>query len=100
MRTRLVTTLVMVASLLASGQALAHSGGVTHTVDCSSGTIADAMSASGPGDTIMISGTCNEAVVVNNDGITLDGAGQVHLTLDRKPRFDRNRAELRFVRQF
>ena len=110
MRTRLMTTLVMVASLLVSGQTLAQppqlpnfqsgdvlrasdlnliveqvkkntngsggsSGGTTHTVDCSSGTIAAAMSQAQPGDTIMISGTCNEAVVVDKDGITLDGGG-------------------------
>ena len=51
------------------------SGGNTHMVDCSSGTIADALSAAQPGDTIMISGTCEEAVVVDKDGITLDGNG-------------------------
>ena len=33
-------------------------GGSTHTVDCSSGTIA-AMDVAQPGDTVMISGTCN-----------------------------------------
>lgn len=52
-----------------------NGGGATHTVDCSSGTIADAMSQAQPGDTIMITGTCNEAVVVDKDGITLDGGG-------------------------
>ena len=50
-------------------------GGTTHTVDCSSGTIAAAVSQAQPGDTIMISGTCNENVVVDKDGITLDGGG-------------------------
>ena len=108
MRTRLMTTLVMVASLLlVSGQALAQpqlptfqsgdvlradqlnriveqvkknasasggSGG-THTVACPSETIADAMAQAQPGDTIMITGTCNEAVVVDKDDITLDGGG-------------------------
>ena len=108
MRTRVMTMLMMVASLLVSGQAMAQtqlptfqpgdvlrandlnaivdqvkrnmpasggSGGATHTVDCSSGTIAAAMSQAQPGDTIMITGTCNEAVVVDKDGITLDGGG-------------------------
>ena len=28
-----------------------------------------------PGDTIMITGTCNETVMVDKDGITLDGGG-------------------------
>ncbi len=55
--------------------ALGGDGGTTHTVDCSSGTIADAMSQAQSGDTITITGTCNEAVVVGKDGITLDGGG-------------------------
>ena len=111
MRTRFMTTLIMVASLLVGGQALAQpvqtqisdfqSGqvlrarelnaivrqlnnntnalnrerGTTHTVDCSSETIADAMSQAQPGDTIAITGTCNETVMVDKDGITLDGGG-------------------------
>ena len=111
MRTRFMTTLIMVASLLVSGQALAQpvqtqisdfqSGqvlrarelnaivrqlnnntnalnrerGTTHTVDCSSETIADAMSQAQPGDTIAITGTCNETVMVDKDGITLNGGG-------------------------
>ena len=109
MPTRFLTTLVMVASLLASSQALAQpqppripdfqrgqvltadelnrivgqvntntkalSGGETRPVECSTGTIAAAMSEAQPGDTIMITGTCNEAVVVDKDGITLDGEG-------------------------
>ena len=109
MTTRFMTTLVMVTSLLASGQALAQrsaipnfqrgqvltadqlnrvvervnmnanalseGNGDTHAVDCSSGTIASAMSQAQPGDTIMITGACNETVVVDKDGITLDGQG-------------------------
>ena len=109
MRTRFMTTLVTVASLLlVSGQALAQlptfqsgqvltanqlnriveqirrntsaaggsGGGATHTVDCSAGqTIQSKVDEAQPGDTIMISGTCNEAVVVNKDDITLDGGG-------------------------
>ena len=51
------------------------SGGNTHMVDCSSGTITDALSGAQPGDTIMISGTCEETLVVDKDGITLDGRG-------------------------
>ena len=111
MRTQFITTWMMVASLLVSGQALAQpaqdqisdfqpgqvlrarelnaivrqlnantnalsrEGGATHAVDCSSGTIADALSEAQPGDTIMITGTCDEAVAVNKDDITLDGGG-------------------------
>ena len=51
-------------------------GGATHNVDCTAGeTIQSKMDAAQPGDTIMIAGTCNEAVLVNKDGITLDGGG-------------------------
>ena len=106
MPTRFMTTLVMVASLLAGGQALAQisdfqagqvltadelnriveqvntntdalseKGPVSYLVDCSSGTIAEAMSKAQPGDTIRITGTCGETVEVNKDGITLDGSG-------------------------
>ena len=117
MRTRHLTTLMTVASLLALGQALAQpptipnfqrgqvltadelnrmvgqinkntnalseGDGETHAVDCSAGTIADAMEQAQPGDTIMIAaGTCNENVVVNKDGITLAGAGQDSTVVD------------------
>ena len=110
MRTRLMTTLMMVASLLVSGQALAQpqfpnfqpgdvlrasdlnliveqvkknmpasggSGGATLSVNCNNAgeTIQSKVDEAQPGDTITITGTCNEAVVVNKDGITLDGGG-------------------------
>ena len=38
-------------------------------------TIQSKVDEAGPGDTIMITGTCSEAVVVNKDDITLDGGG-------------------------
>ena len=117
MRTRHLTTLMTVVSLLALGQALAQpptipnfqrrqvltadelnrmvgqinkntnalseGDGETHSVDCATGTIAAAMQQAQPGDTIMIAaGTCNEAVVVNKDGITLAGAGQDSTVID------------------
>ena len=111
MRTRLMTTLMVVAGLLlVGGQALAQpqlptfqsgqvltadqlnriveqvrknasasgasGGGATHTVDCNAGEIIQGkVDAAQPGDTILISGTCNEAVVVNKDDVTLDGGG-------------------------
>ena len=55
--------------------ALGGGGGTAHAVVCPSETIADAISQAHPGDTITISGTCNETVVVDKDGITLDGGG-------------------------
>ena len=118
MRTRFMTTLILVTCLLVSAQALAQpgtqdcpdeqpvtegpaqpripedcrrgqpivrtnvlrtnvlsGGGTTHTVDCPSETIAGVMSEAQPGDTILITGTCSENVVVDKDGITLDGGG-------------------------
>ena len=52
------------------------SGGMTHNVDCTAGeTIQSKLDAAQPGDTIMITGTCHEAVLVNKDGVTLDGGG-------------------------
>ena len=116
MRTRLMTTLMMVASLLVSGQALGQpqlptfqpgdvlrandlnliveqlkqlkrntngsGGGTPLTVDCASATIAAVMDQAQPGDTIMITGTCEEAVVVDKDGITLVGDGQDSTVID------------------
>ena len=66
----------MVGQINKNTNALSEGNGETHTMDCASGeTIQAAMAQAQPGDTIMISGTCNEAVVVNIDGITLDGQG-------------------------
>ena len=65
----------IVRQLNANTQALNRGDGATHAVDCSSGTIGEVMPAAQPGDTITITGTCNETVVVNKDGITLDGGG-------------------------
>ena len=47
--------------------------GPEHTVDCAAETISDVMAQAKPGDTIMITGTCEETVEVSMDGITLDG---------------------------
>ena len=73
----------MVGQINKNTNALGEGDGETHTVDCSTGTIADAMDLAQPGDTIMIAaGTCNENVVVNKDGITLAGAGQDATVID------------------
>lgn len=56
--------------------AQASGGGAAHAVDCGAGeTIANAMAQAQPGDTIMITGTCSENVVVTTDDLTLDGGG-------------------------
>ena len=51
-------------------------GGATQSVDCDAGeTVQGKIDEAEPGDTIMITGTCHEAVVVDKDDITLDGGG-------------------------
>ncbi|MBW1680889.1 MAG: right-handed parallel beta-helix repeat-containing protein [Deltaproteobacteria bacterium] len=51
----------------------------TLTVDCDSGdTIADALAVADPGDTILVTGTCEEAVLLispDHDRVVLDGQG-------------------------
>lgn len=71
--TRMTTLVVVAGLLLVSVQAPAQA--LTRSVDCSSETVASVMSDAQPGDTIMITGTCAENVVVDRDGITLDGSG-------------------------
>ena len=63
------------ARAAAAAAALGGSGGSLHRVACPSETIANALSQAQPGDTIRISGQCRENVIVDKDGITLDGSG-------------------------
>jgi len=44
-------------------------------VDCSTTTISDALSNANSGDTLLVSGTCNETVRVRTSRLTLDGQG-------------------------
>jgi hypothetical protein len=47
-----------------------------HEVNCDKGqTIADALKKVDPGDTVRLIGTCSERVVIQVDGISLDGQG-------------------------
>jgi parallel beta-helix repeat protein len=59
---------------------LLPSGGEAATiqVDCSSATLQGAIDKANPGDTLLVSGTCNENVVINValNRITLDGQGK------------------------
>ena len=56
--------------------ALSRDEGGMHTVNCASGeTIQGVMDQVQPGDTITITGTCTETVVVGRDGVTMDGRG-------------------------
>ena len=63
----------IVRQLNLNTNALSRESGTTYTVNCPSETIADALSKAQPGDTISITGMCNETVEVKKDGITLDG---------------------------
>ena len=53
------------------------SGGAMLSVNCNNAgeTIQSKIDEAQPGDTIMITGTCNEAVEVSKGGVTLDGDG-------------------------
>ena len=70
---------LIVERLDAHTRALSAGRGETRMVECASGeTIEAAMGQAYPGDTIMISGTCEELVVVNKDGggsAVIDGGG-------------------------
>src|SRR5215831_5521517 len=47
-----------------------------HKVNCDKGqTIAAALKHADPGDTLRLTGTCSERVVIQVDGIALDGQG-------------------------
>jgi hypothetical protein len=55
-------------------------GAATHEVACDQGgTIAQALAVAAPGDTIVVTGTCNEEVTITTDRITLDGQGSAML---------------------
>ena len=58
------------------GDARELGDGQVHRVNCDAGeTIAGALSQAQEADTIVISGVCHERVMLNRDGITLDGGG-------------------------
>src|SRR5262245_56982248 len=50
--------------------------GVAQTiqVDCATGTIADGLQQAATGDTILVTGACNEHLVITK-GLTIDGQG-------------------------
>ena len=69
MMQRVTMLVVSIAMLAVSGPARAQ-------VDCDAGaTIAEAVASAKPGDTIQVSGTCDESVTITTDRLTLDGQG-------------------------
>ena len=63
------------AALLASAWMAAPAGAATINVACPGQTIQNALASAQPGDTIMVSGTCAENVLVRNEKLrfTIDG---------------------------
>ncbi len=74
-----IVNLSFVAALVLGvyGHASRVQGQDTLTVDCNSPgqTLAAAMQAASPGDTIQFTGTCTETVTITKSNLTLDGQG-------------------------
>jgi len=71
-------TLVMAALFLSPGASVGRAEPGTHTLNCGhENTIGQAIKMLKPGDTLLVTGTCNENLVVGEEfhGITLDGQG-------------------------
>jgi hypothetical protein len=67
------------------GPSLGRARSGTHTLTCGSGrTIGQALQILRPGDTLLVSGTCNENVVVGEEvhRVTLDGQGMAAINGD------------------
>jgi parallel beta-helix repeat protein len=67
------------AALLSPASAVGRAEPATHTLTCGAGrSIASALTAMKPGDTLRVSGVCHENVVVGEEfaAITLDGQGE------------------------
>ena len=47
----------------------------TINVNCAMKSLQTAVDRANPGDTLNVSGTCNELIVVGTDGVTIDGGG-------------------------
>ena len=71
-------TLVLGATFVSPGPSIGRAQSGTHTLTCGSGrTIGQALRTLKPGDTLLVSGTCNENVEIGEEfqRITLDGQG-------------------------
>ena len=68
--------LILVVIMAVASPAMAE----TLTVDCTRGeTLSKAVERAKPGDTIQVTGTCKETVVITTDRLTLDGQGSAIL---------------------
>jgi parallel beta-helix repeat protein len=78
-------TLVLAVTLLSSGASRGRAESGTHTLTCGhERTIGQALKTLKPGDTLLVSGTCNENLVIDEalHGITLDGQGRAAINGD------------------
>ena len=50
-------------------------GAITTNVDCSTGTLQSAIDNATSGDVLMVTGTCNENIILKKSGLTLNGGG-------------------------
>jgi parallel beta-helix repeat protein len=78
-------TLVLAVTLLSPGASRGRAESGTHTLTCGhERTIGQALKTLKPGDTLLVSGTCNENLVIDEalHGITLDGQGRAAINGD------------------
>jgi len=78
-------TLVLAVTLLSPGASRGRAESGTHTLTCGhERTIGQALKTLKPGDTLLVSGTCNENLVVGEalHDITLDGQGTAAISGD------------------
>jgi len=78
-------TLVLAATFLGLGPSMGRAQADKHTLTCGpEKTIGQAIKTLKPGDTLLVSGTCNENIDLGEDiyGITLDGQGTATINGD------------------
>ena len=78
-------TFVLGATFVSPGPSIGRAQSVTHTLTCGSGrTIGQALQTLRPGDTLLVSGTCNENVEIGEEfqRVTLDGQGAAGINGD------------------
>jgi Right handed beta helix region len=78
MREHCVAALVCAALVLSFAGPLVSAPSV-RDVDCQKQSLGDAINKADPGDTLRVSGTCRERIVVAVDRLTLDGQGAATL---------------------
>ncbi len=93
MKTRIIMAVIMLGLALSAREAVMAdpsttvdgTDGVTLAVDCDAGTgitLGFALQTATPGSTILVSGTCQEAVTITTDDLTLDGQDRELTTLN------------------